>query len=458
MRFADLQLIDPLLRAVQAEGYTSPTPIQVQAIPHVLAGRDLLGLAQTGTGKTAAFALPILQRLDANRHKGQRAIRVLVITPTRELASQIGESFATYGKHLGFRHAVIFGGVGQRPQEEALKRGLDIVIATPGRLLDLMNNGFVNTSGLEVFILDEADRMLDMGFLPDVRRIIAKIPARRQTLFFSATMPAEAANLAAGLLRDPVRVAVTPSATTVEKVRQSVLFVEKGDKQPLLQYLLRDPSITRVLVFTRTKHGANKVTTKLQRAGIEAEAIHGNKSQGARERALAGFKTGATRVLVATDIAARGIDVEEISHVINFDLPNIPESYVHRIGRTARAGASGDAVSFCDREERAFLKDIEREIRMRVPVAEVPADFRVGYVHEAGDDHRERRALVPRRARPGPARTAAVAAPREARGGGHTAMPAAHKPEVRRHGPPSPPPAQRRRDGGGGRRGGRKLR
>jgi ATP-dependent RNA helicase RhlE len=396
MRFSELQLIDPLLRAVEAEGYIAPTPIQVEAIPHVLAGRDLLGLAQTGTGKTAAFALPILQRLDATRKKGHRVIRVLVIAPTRELASQIGDSFATYGKHLGFRHTVIFGGVGQRPQEEALKRGADIVVATPGRLLDLMNNGFVDTAALEIFVLDEADRMLDMGFLPDVKRIIAKLPQRRQTLFFSATMPPEAAKLAAVLLRDPVRVAVTPPATTVEKVQQSVVFVEKADKQPLLEHLLRDSSITRVLVFTRTKHGANKVTTKLQRAGIDAEAIHGNKSQSARERALAGFKSGAVRVLVATDIAARGIDVDEISHVINFDLPNLPESYVHRIGRTARAGASGDAISFCDREERAYLKDIEREIRMRVPVLEAPSGLRAASARDADEDRRERPAL-PRR-------------------------------------------------------------
>ena len=286
MRFADLQLIDPLLRAVREEGYTSPTPVQAQAIPHVLAGRDLLGLAQTGTGKTAAFALPILQRLDATGHKGHRLIRVLVITPTRELASQIGASFATYGRHLGFRYTVIFGGVGQRPQEDALKRGVDIVIATPGRLLDLMTKGFVHLSGLEVFVLDEADRMLDMGFLPDVRRIIAKLPERRQTLFFSATMPAEAAALAARLLRDPVRVAVTPPATTVEKVRQSVFFVEKADKPPLLEHLLRDPSITRVLVFTRTKHGANRVATKLQSAA--------NRRRGhPRQQEPGGARTGA---------------------------------------------------------------------------------------------------------------------------------------------------------------------
>jgi len=376
MRFEDLHLIDPLLRAVHAEGYTSPTPIQAQAIPHVLAGRDLLGLAQTGTGKTAAFALPILQRLAATPHKGGKPeIRVLVLTPTRELASQVGESFSTYGRNLHVRNTVIFGGVGQSPQEQALRRGIEVLVATPGRLLDLMQQRLVNFSFLEVFVLDEADRMLDMGFIHDVKRVIAALPRKRQTLFFSATMPREAQQLADAILIDPARVAVTPPATTAEKVDQLLYFVAKAQKPSLLIKLLREPDMSRTLVFTRTKHGANRVAEKLSRAGIQAEAIHGNKSQGARERALGGFKSGDVKVLVATDIAARGIDVESISHVVNFDLPNIPETYVHRIGRTARAGASGTAISFCDRDEREFLRDIERLTRQRIPVADTPTDL-----------------------------------------------------------------------------------
>ena len=371
MQFTDLKLIDPLLKAIAEEGYTEPTPVQVQAIPHVLSGRDLLGIAQTGTGKTAAFALPILQRLTLEKPpEGRRPVRVLVVTPTRELATQIGESFKTYGRHLPFRHTVIFGGVGQWPQKDALQRGVDIVIATPGRLLDLMKQRIVNLEKLHVFVLDEADRMLDMGFLPDVRRIIAALPKRRQTLFFSATMPPDAQALADRILVDAARVSVTPSATTVEKVSQAVYFVERSDKQSLLEHLLADSTITRALVFTRTKHGANKVVQRLYKAGIDADAIHANKSQRQRERALGEFKAGTTRVLVATDIAARGIDVDDISHVVNFDLPNVPESYVHRIGRTARAGSKGAAIAFCDREERAFLSGIEKEIRMRIPVVD----------------------------------------------------------------------------------------
>jgi ATP-dependent RNA helicase RhlE len=375
MRFTDLQLIEPLLRAVAEEGYTDPTPIQAQAIPHVLAGKDLLGLAQTGTGKTAAFALPILQRLSLAHGKqtGHRPIRVLVVTPTRELASQIGESFATYGRHLGFRHSVVFGGVGQRPQEDALRRGIDVLIATPGRFLDLHGQGFIKLDRLEVFVLDEADRMLDMGFLPDVRRVIATLPKVRQTLFFSATMPPEARALADALLHHPAKVSVVPQATTADKIEQSLFHVEKQGKTPLLVALLKeDPAMTRVLVFTRTKHGANKVAQGLERAGIGADAIHGNKSQTARERALADFKAGRVRVLVATDIAARGIDVEQISHVVNYDLPNVPESYVHRIGRTARAGASGIAIAFCSGEERTLLADIQKLIRQQVPVRPTP--------------------------------------------------------------------------------------
>jgi len=366
MQFADLNLIDPLLRAVSAEGYDVPTPIQEQAIPPILAGSDLLGCAQTGTGKTAAFALPILQRLVAGGPS--RGIRALILTPTRELAAQIGESFTAYGKYLGLRNTVVFGGVGQRPQVAALRRGVDVLIATPGRLLDLCSQRLVSFADLQIFVLDEADRMLDMGFIHDVRRLIAMIPERRQTLFFSATMPPDIQRLAASILSRPVRVEVTPVATTAEKIDQSVFMVERSDKRALLEHVLGDQDIRRVLVFTRTKHGANRVAEQLQRASIGAVAIHGNKSQNARERALSDFKQGTTRVLVATDIAARGIDIDDISHVINYDLPNVPESYVHRIGRTARAGASGVALSFCDMEERAFLADIERLIRMRVPV------------------------------------------------------------------------------------------
>jgi ATP-dependent RNA helicase RhlE len=371
MQFSDLKLIEPILRAVAAEGYDVPTPIQEQAIPHVLEGRDLLGCAQTGTGKTAAFALPILQRLaeGAQSQAARRPIRVLVLTPTRELAAQIDESFATYGRHLRLRHTVIFGGVSQRPQEQALAAGPDILVATPGRLLDLCSQGKVSLRDLQIFVLDEADRMLDMGFIHDVRRIIALLPERRQTLFFSATMPPDIQELSARILVNPARVAVTPVASTAEKIRQSVCFVDGADKRALLERVLGDPAIKRALVFTRTKHGANRVAAQLARARIGAEAIHGNKSQNARERALASFKRGDTRVLVATDIAARGIDVEGISHVINFDLPEVPESYVHRIGRTARAGASGEALSFCNGEERPLLYAIERLIRMRIPVA-----------------------------------------------------------------------------------------
>ncbi len=367
MQFQDLKLIDPLLRAVRAEGYTVPTPIQEKAIPHVLVGKDIVGCAQTGTGKTAAFALPILQRLiAANRPRG--VLRVLVLSPTRELAAQISESFTAYGRHTGLKSLVIFGGVGQQPQEQALRRGADILVATPGRLLDLMNQGIVRLNTIEIFVLDEADRMLDMGFIHDVRKVIAKLPTKRQTLLFSATMPSDIQDLADHILIDPVRVEVTPQATTVETIEQSVFFVEKQDKRALLEHLLNDRAIRRALVFTRTKHGADKLVKQLDNANIQAQAIHGNKSQTARERALANFKEGKTRVLVATDIAARGIDIDDVTHVINYDLPNIPESYVHRIGRTARAGASGIAYSFCDAEERAYLRDIEKLIRLRVPV------------------------------------------------------------------------------------------
>lgn len=368
MQFHDLKLSDSLLQAVQKEGYTEPTPIQQQAIPYVLEGRDVIGCAQTGTGKTAAFALPIIQRLGTNSHT--RHIRVLVLSPTRELAAQIGESFSNYGRHTSLKQTVVFGGVGQQPQVQALRRGVDILIATPGRLLDLMNQGVVQLNKLEIFVLDEADRMLDMGFIHDVKRVIKTLPSKRQTLLFSATMPDAIQELSQRILIDPVRIEVTPQASTVDKINQSVFFVERNGKRNLLTHLLNDPSVERVLVFTRTKHRANNLTKQLLESRMEAEAIHGNKSQTARIRALANFRAGKTRILVATDIAARGLDIDDVTHVINFDLPNEPESYVHRIGRTARAGASGIAYSFCDVDERKFLADIEKLIRQNIPVIE----------------------------------------------------------------------------------------
>jgi ATP-dependent RNA helicase RhlE len=372
MQFADLNLIEPLLRAVQQEGYNTPTPIQQQAIPHVLAGRDLLGAAQTGTGKTAAFALPILQHL-AQNPRPERPIRVLVLAPTRELASQIGESFSTYGKYTNAKNVTIFGGVGQMPQVERLQRRPEIVIAAPGRLLDLMNQGYIKLDKVEIFVLDEADRMLDMGFIHDVRKVVAALPKKRQTLLFSATMPDEIRDLSQKILIDPVSVAVTPVASTVDTIQQSVYLVGKKEKNALLRHLLADPVMQRVIVFTRTKHGANKVVEQLERANIKAAAIHGNKSQSAREKALDDFKRGTNRVLVATDIAARGIDVDDITHVINFEFSHEPETYVHRIGRTARAGASGIAYTFVDEEEVQMLRQIERLIRKRIPVLETPA-------------------------------------------------------------------------------------
>ncbi|MBF0170197.1 MAG: DEAD/DEAH box helicase [Nitrospinae bacterium] len=365
--FDDLGLIEPLRRAVAAEGYTTPTPIQANSIPSLLLGRDLLGLAQTGTGKTAAFALPTLQRLQQNPHpRVPRSPRALILTPTRELAVQVNESFATYGKQMQFRRAVIFGGVPQGPQATMLGRGVDIVVATPGRLLDLMGQRLITLDRVEIFVLDEADRMLDMGFIHDVKKIAAVLPRRRQSLFFSATMPPIVADLANGLLTDPHRVEVNPTSSTVERIEQRVLFVEKEDKDALLEELLADGTIERALIFTRTKHRANRVVERLMKSKINADAIHGNKSQGARQRALNNFAAGKSRVLVATDIAARGIDIDGITHVINFELPNEPESYVHRIGRTARAGADGIAISFCDREERFLLKAIERVIKTEV--------------------------------------------------------------------------------------------
>jgi ATP-dependent RNA helicase RhlE len=370
MSFEALGLAPALLRAVADEGYKTPTPIQQDAIPHVLAGKDLLGVAQTGTGKTAAFALPMLHRLAADRGRlFPRACRALILTPTRELAIQIDTSFQTYGRHLQLRTAVIFGGVGQQPQVNAMARGLDILTATPGRLLDLMGQGHVDLGKLSIFVLDEADRMLDMGFLPDVKRVITAIPKQRQTLFFSATMPPAIVELSHKLLTKPVHVEVTPQATTAEKVTQRVIYIDSVGKRDLLVDVLSDDRVKRALVFTRTKHGANRVVERLEQDGIPASAIHGNKSQGARQRALDGFRTGDIPVLVATDIAARGIDVDGVTHVINYDIPVDAESYVHRIGRTARAGASGMALSFCELEEVPALRDIEKLIGQKIPVA-----------------------------------------------------------------------------------------
>lgn len=366
--FTSLGLAAPLLKALETEGYTTPTPIQAQAIPYVLASRDLLGIAQTGTGKTAAFALPILHRLNADRRRPTRGnCRALILSPTRELAGQIGESFRTYGRHLGFSIATIYGGVSMGPQARALNAGVDILIATPGRLLDHINQRNLRLDATEILVLDEADQMLDLGFIVPIRKLVPMLPKTRQSLFFSATMPREIDSLAADLLKDPARVTVTPVASTAERVEQRVIYVNKSAKRSLLAELLRDPSISRTLVFTRTKHGADRAAEYLTTGGIDAVAIHGNKSQGQRERALNNFRAGRTRVLVATDIAARGIDVDSVTHVINFDLPNVPESYVHRIGRTARAGAAGQAISFCDGEERSFLRSIERLIRKQLP-------------------------------------------------------------------------------------------
>jgi ATP-dependent RNA helicase RhlE len=371
MSFSELKLSESLLRAVREAEYQVATPIQTKAIPQILAGRDCLGCAQTGTGKTAAFALPTLQRLsDHSPPTRRRPIRTLVLAPTRELASQIADSFRTYGRYTGLRHAVIYGGVGQHPQVKALQHGIDILVATPGRLLDLMNQGFVDLAHVEILILDEADQMLDMGFIHDLRRIVARVPRQRQTLLFSATMPPEIRRLADQWLRDPLEVSVAPQATPAERVEQSVYFIDRGHKPHLLAQYLRDQAAQRALVFTKTKHGADKLVRSLQRAGIRAEAIHGNKSQNARQRALAQFKSHQPPVLVATDIAARGLDINSVSHVINFDLPMTAEIYVHRIGRTARAGAAGIAVLFCDHDERSMLRDIERLTRQRLNVAE----------------------------------------------------------------------------------------
>lgn len=371
MSFEKLNLIEPILRALKTEGYTTPTPIQEKAIPIVLERKDLLGCAQTGTGKTAAFAIPILQLLHQDElYKASVGISSLILTPTRELAIQIGESFSAYGRHLKLKHTVIFGGVSQKSQTDALRAGVNILIATPGRLLDLMNQRYVKLDHIKIFVLDEADRMLDMGFIHDVKKVIAKLPVKRQTLFFSATMPKEISSLANSILTNPARVEVTPVSSTANTIQQSLYFVDKKNKKNLLVDLLKDKSIETALVFTRTKHGADRVAMDLNKVGIFTEAIHGNKSQNARQRALSNFKLQKTRVLVATDIAARGIDIDNLSTVINYEIPNIPETYVHRIGRTGRAGASGNSISFCDFEEKEFLKDIQKLIGKPIPVVE----------------------------------------------------------------------------------------
>ena len=371
MHFESLNIIEPILKSLKEEGYTIPTPIQIQAIPIVLQGTDLIGCAQTGTGKTAAFAVPILQLLSQNKSfDRKKKIRSLIVTPTRELAIQIEESFKAYGRYTGLTCTVVFGGVNQNPQTNSLRNGVDILVATPGRLLDLMNQGYISLKDIEIFVLDEADRMLDMGFIHDVRRLISALPQKRQSLFFSATMPPEIVRLAGSIVYKPVKIEVTPSASTVDIVDQFVYFIDRGNKNSLLLELLKDQKIKTALVFTRTKYGADKVVRVLKKKNISAEAIHGNKAQNARQKALSGFKAQTTRVLVATDIAARGIDVDDLEYVINFEIPNISETYVHRIGRTGRAGAKGTAISFCDAEEKEYLKDIEKLITKKIQVVD----------------------------------------------------------------------------------------
>ena len=370
MTYEQLELIEPIRKALKQEGYTTPTPIQAEAIPVVLDGYDLLGCAQTGTGKTAAFSIPIIQNIETQQKSGRRpGIKALILTPTRELAIQIGESFTAYGCFTGVRHTVIFGGVGQKPQTDALEQGIDVLIATPGRLLDLIGQGFIRLDKLEYFVLDEADRMLDMGFIHDIKRILPLLPKHRQSLFFSTTMPPEIERLAGTILHEPEKVEVTPASSTVDKIQQYVYYVQKTDKVELLKKLLENKTLESVLVFTRTKYGADKVARVLNKAGVGAEAIHGDKGQNTRQRALNNFKNHTTRVLIATDIAARGIDVDHLSHVINYELPNVPETYVHRIGRTGRAGREGIAYSFCDAEEVPYLKDIQKLIGKEIRVS-----------------------------------------------------------------------------------------
>ncbi len=399
MTFEKLNLVEPILKAIATEGYSSPTPIQEKAIPLVLAGRDLIGSAQTGTGKTAAFAIPILQLLynkQAAEH-GVKRIKALIVTPTRELAIQIGESFTAYGKHTKLKHTVIFGGVNQNPQTTALRTGIDILIATPGRLLDLMDQGFINLKSLELFVLDEADRMLDMGFIHDVRKIIKVLPAERQSLFFSATMSPDIKELAGSILKNPAKAEIAPVIETADLIRQSLYYVDKENKNALLLHLLDDNSLYNILLFTRTKHGADRVAKFLNKQGIKSEAIHGNKSQNARQRALSNFKSNKTRVLAASDIASRGIDIDELSAVINFEIPNIPETYVHRIGRTGRAGSTGIAISLCDAEEKAYIKDIQKLLSKPIPVvSEHPFPMLIQVVEAKAKTQQQPRPSKPR--------------------------------------------------------------
>jgi ATP-dependent RNA helicase RhlE len=455
MKFSDLRLIEPLLRAVAAAGYTDATPVQAQAIPHVLEGRDLLGCAQTGTGKTAAFALPLLQRLAANPvpigHTPR--VRCLILCPTRELATQIAGDFRTYGKHVRFRIATVFGGVNQNPQVQALRQGLDVLVATPGRLLDLIGQGFADLRNVETLVLDEADRMLDMGFINDIRKIVARLPHQKQTLLFSATMPMEIRKLADSLLRNPVGVQIAPPATTAAGIKESVYFVEKSNKPALLAHLVSTLPMTRAIVFTRTKHGADRVVRQLHSFGIRSEAIHGNKSQNARQRALDNFKACKIPVLVATDIASRGIDIDDVTHVVNFDISHEPDTYVHRIGRTARAGASGAAVSFCDREELPNLKGIEKLIRRSIPVKTDHPEYvanRPAASHHARTSHETPRHAAPARTSDGPASASHHAGARPA-AHQHSGRPASlHRIDSRAtaHAPHSRPAAAHPRQGG----------
>lgn len=398
--FQSLGLIDTLLRAVESEGYDSPTPVQQQSIPPLLAGRDVLGVAQTGTGKTAAFTLPVLQIMDRNRPRGKRFIRALILSPTRELAAQIDERLGAYSEHMDVRHRVIFGGVNQNPQVRALQRGLDVLVATPGRLLDLVGQGHIDLSRVEFFVLDEADRMLDMGFIHDIKKVLKLLPNSRQNLLFSATMPKSIATLAGSFLKNAVMVDVSPKEMTVNRIQQKILFVRKADKRRLLVKLIKEEKVKCGIVFTRTKHGANRLVKQLDQSGISAAAIHGNKSQGARTKALAGFKTGSIPILVATDIASRGIDVEGITHVFNYDLPNIPESYVHRIGRTARAGRSGIAYAFCDDSESGYLVGIQKLIGMEIPVENNHQFHFIGAIPKPGQKAGEVKKKSPQKKKP----------------------------------------------------------
>jgi ATP-dependent RNA helicase RhlE len=436
-QFTDLGLAAPLLKALASEGYANPTPIQAQAIPSVLVGRDLLGIAQTGTGKTAAFALPILHRLAADRRPAPRGgARCLVLSPTRELATQIAESFRTYGKHLGFSVAVVFGGAKYGPQIKALGGGLDILVATPGRLIDHLAERNARLGETEIFVLDEADQMLDLGFLQPIRRIVSHLPKQRQNLFFSATMPAEIGKLAADLLVDPVKVSVAPAATTVERVEQRLIYVEAERKRELLAELFADPAMTRTIVFTRTKRGADRVAKGLEAAGVPAASIHGDKSQSQRERALAAFKAGSTRALVATDIAARGIDIDAVSHVVNFELPYVPESYVHRIGRTARAGATGKAISLCADDERPLVRDIQKVTRQTIPAEDRRRDPGLAVMAKARAA--QEAAQGPRPKSNNDPRDRLAAEQRKPRGGGGGGGHGRGRPQAKAHGAKGP--------------------